>query len=34
MTVGEKISVLRRQKGLSQKQLAEQLLISPQAVSR
>ena len=34
MTIGEKISILRRQKGMSQKQLAEQLMISPQAVSR
>ena len=34
MTVGNKISTLRRQKGLSQKQLAEILMISPQAVSR
>ena len=34
MTIGEKISALRRQKGLSQKQLAEAMMISPQAVSR
>ena len=34
MTLGEKISALRRQRGMSQKQLAEMLMISPQAVSR
>ena len=34
MTLGEKISALRRQKGMSQKHLAEILMISPQAVSR
>jgi transcriptional regulator with XRE-family HTH domain len=34
LTIGEKISALRRQKGMSQKQLAEHLMISPQAVSR
>jgi len=34
LTIGEKISALRRQRGMSQKQLAEQLMISPQAVSR
>ncbi|MCL2573059.1 MAG: helix-turn-helix domain-containing protein [Defluviitaleaceae bacterium] len=34
MTIGEKISALRRQKGMSQKQLAEAIIISPQAVSR
>lgn len=34
MTFAEKFAALRRQKGLSQEQLAEQLAVSRQAVSR
>lgn len=34
MTFGEKIQILRRQKGLSQEQLADELLVSRQAVSK
>ena len=34
MTFGEKIQALRKQKGLSQKQLADLVLVSHQAVSR
>lgn len=34
MTIGEKIQALRKQKGLSQKQVADMVLVSHQAVSR
>ena len=34
MTLGEKIQILRKQKGLSQEQLAEKITITRQAISR
>ena len=34
MTLGEKIQILRKQRGLSQEQLAEKITISRQAISR
>jgi len=34
MSLGEKIQILRKQKGLSQEQLAEKITISRQAISR
>lgn len=34
MTTGEKISLLRRRKGITQEQLAEMLLVSRQSVSK
>jgi len=34
MNIGEKIKMLRQNRGITQKELAEILLISPQAVSK
>lgn len=34
MELGEKLTALRKEKGLSQKELAEMMLVSRQAVSK